>query len=310
MLTIYKSSETGLTPSQAISPGTWVNMIDPDVTEIAQISDTLGVPEEFLQAPLDIDERARTDREEKTVLMLLRIPVFRGRSEDVPYSTIPLGIIITNEIIITICREEHEILQDFIDGKVADFSTKKRNLFILRAFLNIANHYLGYLRDINREIDSLEDRLQLSMRNEELLELLKFQKSLVYFTTALKSNELIMERLQRSGLFQNFPEDADLLDDVLTENRQAIEMVGISNDILGQMMDTFASIISNNLNVVMKFLTSVTIILMLPTLIASFYGMNIALPLQSSPYAFLLTVAISLVLSFGAVLLFLKKDWF
>ena len=148
------------------------------------------------------------------------------------------------------------------------------------------------------------------MKNKELLELLKYQKSLVHFTTALRSNELMMERLQKSRLFDMHPDDQDLLEDVLTENQQAIEMVTISNDILSQMMDAFASIISNNLNVVMKFLTAVTIILMLPTLVASFYGMNVGLPLQNSPFAFLLTLIVSLALSFVVVLIFLKKNWF
>ena len=205
---------------------------------------------------------------------------------------------------------ENEVIQDFITGQVAGWSTAKRNRFLLQILLKTATKYLRYLRKIDRKVDELEDKLQLSMRNKELLELLKYQKSLVYFTTALKSNELMMERLQKSQLFEMHPDDKDLLEDVLTENQQAIEMVGISNDILSQMMDAFASIISNNLNVVMKFLTSVTIILMLPTLIASLYGMNVGLPLQNSPYAFLLTLLVSFVLSLLVVLVFLKKDWF
>jgi magnesium transporter len=310
MITIYENGESGLSTADVISPGTWVNVVDPDETDIAAIRQELGISRDFLRASLDVDERSRTDKEGTNTLVLLRTPIFRGRSEDVPYSTHPLGIIITPDAIVTICNEEDEIIQDFITGAVMDFSTTKPNRFILRIFLRTANRYLRHLRDINREVDFLEDTLQLSLRNEELLELLKYQKSLVYFTTSLRSNELMMERLQRSGLFQKFPDDTDLLDDVLTENRQAIEMVGVANDILSQMMDAFASIISNNLNVVMKLLTSITIVLMLPTLIASLYGMNVGLPLQDSPYAFLITLVVSFGLASAVVLVFLKKDWF
>ncbi len=310
MITILLSTEQGLERRKAAIRNCWVNAVNPDANEIAYLHRDLGIPQGFIAASLDIDERARTDREAGAMLILFRIPHFRGAESDIPFSTIPLGIILIGEMIVTVCRAENDIIREFAAGRVADFSTAKRNRFILRLLLHTANLYLRYLRRINREVDALEDKLQMSMRNEELLGLLKYQKSLVYFTTALRSNELMMERLQRSQLFAKYPDDGELLDDVLIENRQAIEMVGISNDILSQMMDAFASIISNNMNIVMKFLTSVTIVLMLPTLVASFYGMNVALPLQDSPYAFLITLLISFVLSFIVVLIFLKKDWF
>ena len=285
-------------------------MVDPDEGEITRLCQKLDIPQDFISASLDIDERSRMDREENAILILLRVPYHAGESADVPYATIPLGIILTENIIVTVSKAENVILQDFIDGKVARFSTVKRNRCILHILLRTAKQYLRDLRKINHQVDYLEDKLQLSMRNEELLGLLKYQKSLVYFTTALRSNELMMERLQRSRLFDNYPEDEELLDDVLTENRQAIEMVGIASDILSQMMDAFASIISNNLNVVMKFLTSATIILMIPTLVASFYGMNVGLPLQNSPFAFLLTLVLSFTISIVVVYIFWKRDWF
>jgi magnesium transporter len=158
-------------------------------------------------------------------------------------------------------------------------------------------------------VDLLEDQLQKSLRNREVLELLKYQKCLTYFTTALKSNARMMTRLQNTRLFERYPEDEDLLDDVLTEIGQAIEMTDISSGILSQMMDAFASIISNNLNVVMKFLASVTIILALPTMVASFYGMNIQLPFAELPYAFGITMGLSLVVSLSVVVIFRLKDW-
>ena len=310
MITILTGERGGLEKINELAPNIWVNVIDPSADEVTRLQQDLGVPYDFLTSALDIDERARTDREGDVRLIVLRVPYFMEQTTDIPYLTVPLGIIITADLFVTICKVENEVIQDFITGQVAGWSTAKRNRFLLQILLKTATKYLRYLRKIDRKVDELEDKLQLSMRNKELLELLKYQKSLVYFTTALKSNELMMERLQKSQLFEMHPDDKDLLEDVLTENQQAIEMVGISNDILSQMMDAFASIISNNLNVVMKFLTSVTIILMLPTLIASLYGMNVGLPLQNSPYAFLLTLLVSFVLSLLVVLVFLKKDWF
>lgn len=310
MITVLKGERGGLEKINELAPNIWVNVIDPSADEITRLRRELGIPHDFLIASLDIDEKARTDREENVRLILLRVPYFQGQSADVLFTTIPLGIILTDNLIVTVCKVESDVIQDFLTGQVAGWSTAKRNRFLLQILLKTATKYLRHLRQVDKEIDALEDKLQLSMKNKELLELLKYQKSLVYFTTALRSNELMMERLQKSQLFEMHPDDEDLLEDVLTENQQAIEMVGISNDILSQMMDAFASIISNNLNVVMKFLTSVTIILMLPTLVASFYGMNVGLPLQNLPYAFLLILIFSLAISFVVVLVFLKKNWF
>ena len=310
MITIFMSKGNSLESIDELARDSWINVLDPSEDEIAYLCRELSIPQDFVMAVLDIDERARTDKEGDAVLILWRVPLFRGRSADIPFTTIPFGVILANNVVITICKMENDIVQAVVNDQVSGLSVAKRNRFTLQLLLLTASRYLRYLRRINREVDRLEDELQLSMRNEELLELLKYQKSLVYFTTALKSNELMMERLQRSRLFEMYPDDGDLLDDVLTENRQAIEMVSIANDILSQMMDAFASIISNNLNVVMKFLTSVTIVLMLPTLVASFYGMNVSLPLQDSPYAFPFTLIVSFALSFAVVLVFLKKDWF
>jgi magnesium transporter len=202
------------------------------------------------------------------------------------------------------------VVQELTAGQVGGWSTAERNRLLLKLLLRVAAGYLRSLRQIDRDVDALEDKLHMSMKNKELLDLLKYQKSMVYFTTALRSNELMLERLQKSRPFRARPEDEDLLEDVLTENQQAIEMVNISNNILSQMMDAFASIISNNLNVVMKLLTSITIILMIPTWVSSFYGMNVTLPFQNWPYAFVLTLVLSVVLSLGVVAVFLKKQWF
>ncbi len=214
-------------------------------------------------------------------LVILRVPRYQGETSDIPYTTVPLGIIQTDRVVVTVCSFESDLIRGLTNGRVRNLSTSKRNRFLLHIFLVAAQQYLTYLRAINKTVDVLEDKLQLSLRNREVLELLKYQKSLTYFTTALKANELMMARLQKSQLFRMYPDDEDLLEDALTEIGQAIEMTNISSGILSAMMDAFASIISNNLNVVMKFLASVTIILALPSLVASIYGMNVDLPLGS-----------------------------
>jgi magnesium transporter len=311
MLTIFRSTDLGLEQRDEITLGCWVSLIDPTVDEIEQIT-SLGIPTDFITSPLDIDERARTEREDDgTTLILIRIPYFQGTTVDVPYLTIPLAIIFNEQFIVTVCRRQNEIVQEFSSNKIRNLSTAKRNRFILKLLLATANKYLTFLRQINQRTEALEDQLQLSMQNKEVLELLKYQKSLVYFTTGLKTNEMLMERLQRSQLFRMYPDDEDLLEDVITENQQALEMVNISNNILSSMMDAFASIISNNLNVVMKFLASVTIILNIPTIVFAFWGMNVTpLPFQGSSFAYLIIIGISIGLIAATTFMFVKRKWF
>jgi len=308
MITIYKSTETGLAILTEPINGCWIHAVDPTHEEISWLQ-SLNIPSDYLTYPLDVDERPRTERENGELLIVLRIPVFQGLAVDIPYTTIPLGIILTDQYLVSVCKRDNDLLHEFTSGRVRDLKTGKRQRFVLRVLLSTATKYLFYLREINKMVDALEDQLQLSTRNKEVLELLKFQKSLTYFTTALKSNELMMERLQRSQLFKTYPEDEDLLEDVLTENQQAIEMTNISSNILSSMMDAFASIISNNLNAVMKFLASITIILSLPTMIASFYGMNVSLPLFDHPLAFTMILGLSLVIAILVAFLFSKRDW-
>lgn len=310
MLTIYKNTENGLQEYDEFVANSWVNLVDPTSDEIEQITEW-GVPQDFITYPLDIDERPRTEREDNgTIFILIRIPYFQGMKADIPYTTIPLGIVLTDRFILTICRWPNDIMQEFSSGRVRNLSTGKRNRLVLRILLATANKYLSYLREINKSVEVLEDRLQRSMQNNEVLEILKHEKSLVYFSTALKSNELMLERLQRSQLFKLYPEDEDLLEDVITENQQAIEMVNITVNILSSLMDAFSSIISNNLNVVMKFLTSVTIILSIPTIVTSFFGMNVLLPFQTHPWAAGFVILLFLVIAGILVFIFNKRNWF
>ena len=310
MITIYKTRETGLDVLDEPENNCWINVIDPSTEEVELLA-SWEIPHDFLTYPLDLDERSRSEREDNGgMLILLRIPYFQGVQVDVPYITIPMGIITTKKWIITVCRRQNGVLQELTSGRVHALETAKRNRFILRLLLVTAGRYLNHLRKINRIVDTLEDQLQASQRNRELLELLKYQKSLVYFTTALRSNELMMERLQRWQLFRMFPEDEDLLEDVITENQQAIEMVNISTNILSSTLDTFASIISNNLNGVMKFLASATVVVSLPTMVYSFFGMNVPLPYMEHDLMFFGILSVSVLISVIVILVFLRKDWF
>jgi magnesium transporter len=310
MITIYKTIGEKLDTISEPTSGCWVCVTDPTLDEIDRIVN-FGIPHDYITYSLDVDESSRTEREDDGVtLILLRIPYFHGKKMDVPYTTIPMGIILTQNMIITVCRWNNIILDEFTLGKIRGLTTTKRNRFILRVLLATAIKYLGYLREINKTVDQIEDQLQASMRNKEVMELLKYQKSLVYFTTSLKSNELMLERLQRSQIFRMFPEDEELLEDVITENRQAIEMTNVSRDILTSMMDAFASIISNNLNVVMKFLASITIVLSIPTIVTSFFGMNVPLPFAENPFATLYIIIIFITLCIGVVVIFIRRDWF
>ncbi|HQE92244.1 MAG TPA: magnesium transporter CorA family protein [Anaerolineae bacterium] len=308
MITFLKTTEEGLLRVNEVVPGCWIRATDPTPEEVAQLQ-ALGVPQDFISYALDLDERSRVEKSNGDTLIVVKIPHYQGDTSDIPYIAIPLGIMLAPNFVVTICRVESDLLRDAAAGRLRGLSTGKRNRFTLYLFLGTATRYLHCLREINRRVDELEDKLQRSMRNQEVLELLKYEKSLTYFTTALKSNELMMERLQRNQLFQTYPDDLELLEDVLTENRQAIEMVNISSAILSQMMDAFASIISNNLNVVMKFLASITIIISLPTVVASFFGMNVHLPLENSPFAFPIILIISVAIAVLVAWNFSRRDW-
>jgi len=310
MITMLKTRENGMEQISEFEKGCWINMVDPTTDDIEKIV-AQGIPQDFITYPLDIDERARTEREDDgKMLVLIRTPYYMGPNVDIPYITIPLGIILTDDAVVTVSRRQTDMINDMATGRVRGLTTGKKIRFILKVLLINASKYLAFLREINRTVEDLEDRLQQSLQNKEVLELLKYQKSLVYFTTALKTNELLLERLQRSQLFRMYPDDEDLLEDVITENQQAIEMVNIASSILSGMMDAFASIISNNLNVVMKFLTSVTILLSLPTIITSFFGMNVALPLDEKWFAWLFILGMCIMLIGITTIIFLRRKWF
>jgi magnesium transporter len=309
VLTIFKNTEQGLQTIDKLANGSWVNVTDPTQDETNLLAEW-GVDTDLITYSLDMDEMARVERDEAYTFILLRIPYFQGESDDIPYLTIPIGIILMDNYVVSVCKHENDIVRILYNGKYRGMKTGKRYRFVLYALLETANRYLVHLREINRIVEHLEDQLQKSTRNREVLELLKYQKSLVYFTTALRSNEVVMERLQRMQIFNQYEDDQDLLEDVLTENQQAIQMVNISADILSSMMDAFASIISNNLNTVMKALAAITIIISMPTIVSSFFGMNVNIPFADHPSGFAIVILVASLFTGIAVWIFIKRDWF
>ena len=313
MLEFYKNQELDLQPIDDILPNCWINAVNPTPEEIKKIAD-LGIPQDFVTYPLDMDERPRIEEEDDgTILIVVRIPTSQPQDDpDIPYGTMPMGIILADKYIVTVCSRPTSILDAFSGGKISKLSTTKRYRFTLRLLMAVTNRFLDALRDINKLTDKLEDQLSDTMKNDVLLSLFKCQKSYVYFSQALKQNELVLVKMSRLAGFKKFEEDEDLLQDVITENTQAIDMTSISSDILSGMMDAFASVISNNLNVVMKLLASVTIILEIPNIITGFLGMNLnfAGPIMDSPVFPLVILGFLAAIIFVAIYIFNKKDWF
>lgn len=311
MIDILKTIEGKLTKQTEITEGCWVALTNPSATELLEISEITNIDLNNLRAPLDEEERARIEVEDNYSLILVDIPTLEERNNKDRYVTIPMGIIIAKEILITVCLVETPILKSFMDGRVRDFYTFKKTRFILQILYRNASTFLQHLRTIDRKSEEIEQKLHISTQNRELIELLELEKSLVYFTTSLRSNEVVLEKMLKIESIKRYPEDEDLLGDVIIENKQAIEMANIYSGILSGTMDAFASIISNNLNIVMKFLAAITIVLSIPTMIASFYGMNFAvIPGGNHPFGFYITTFSALVLTFVTVLIFRKKKLF
>ncbi len=312
MLRIYRSDNGVLALAPQIERHCWICLTSPTEEELQYIQEKLRIFPDFLRYPLDEEEIPRIELEEDQLLIILRAPDPRTEEGFIRYETIPIGIILTEEAIVTICLKENPLFEEFLlaANRIKDFTLKNPVIFLFHLFYCIASMYLRFLRLIDKLITEYERQLYRSLRNKELLKLLNIEKSLVYFNTALRANDIVLTRLQSGRFLRLTEDDLEKLEDVQIENRQAIEMAKIFSDILSGTMDAYASVISNNLNVVMKFLTAVTIVLTLPNLVASIYGMNIPLPLQNSPYAFAILMGFSFVLSALVVILFVKKRLF
>ncbi len=315
MMKIYRTvDEQGFFREQTkLEKGCWINLINPTAQEINTLCNSIGVREEFIRYPLDQEEKARIDVEDDQTLIVIDLPTVEKNDGEIEgFTTIPIGmIVVRDDYFITVCTAESPILKEFIDCRVKGFFTFKKTRFILQILYKTAVYYLNYLKFINRETDKAENRLQKSMRNQELIRLLELEKSLVYFTTSLKSNEIVMEKLMRSKFIKMYEEDEDILEDAIIENRQAIEMGTIYRDILSGTMDAYASVISNNLNIVMKFLASVTIVISIPTIVSSIWGMNVAgLPFANDAFGFIKVMGIAFLTSLIAWIWLKKKDMF
>ncbi len=280
--------------------GAWINLVNPSENEIKKVCENINIQEDFIRDALDFEEKARIDQEDddNTTLFVVDVPIIEKGEENEIYATMPLGmIVVRDDFFITVSLRKNKIVESFEKRKIKNLQTYKKTRFIFQILYLNSSFYLNYLKQINKETEIAEYILKNSMRNKELLKLLNLEKGLVYFTTSLKSNELVMEKTLRGKIIKLYEEDSEILEDAITENKQAIEMAQIYTNILNGTMDAYASIISNNLNSVMKTLTSITIILAIPTMISSFWGMNVNLPLQNSPFGFIIMIVISVLLT-------------
>lgn len=305
----YLDCESGFVEKAQWMPNCWVNVECPDDDDFDFLTQKLKVPESFLEDIADADERPRTETEENWLLTILRIPM-QSNQRGIPFITVPIGIITNDKIIVSVCYHKTELIPDFIQhARRKGIAVNNKLDLILRIIYSSAVWFLKYLKQINNEVASAEKELENSIRNKDLLRLMKLQKTLVYFKTSIRGNEVMIGRLR--NIFQNTSYlNKELLEDVVIELKQAYDTVNIYSDILTSTMNASASIISNNVNTIMKRMTSLSITLMIPTLIASFYGMNVDIQLEDFPYAFFIIILVSVLLSAGTFIWFKRIKWF
>ena len=317
MFEIYKSQESGHLEKltlKTLEKGAWINIIDPTPYELKEVSAVTHVEPDFLRSALDEEERSHIDVEDESIMILTNVPVVYDEES---YDTLPLSIILTKNYIITVCLEETPVISSFNERTARLFHTYKKTQFLFEILYRSATFYLRYLRQINKISEEIEDQLRISMRNDDILRLMELRKGLTYFNAALRSNDAVFDKIMRlrnnrtlEGVLDIYEEDEDLLEDVIIENKQAREMVEMYSQILSQMADIFSSIISNNQNMVMKFLAAITIIIAVPTVIASFFGMNVPVPMEGNSYGFLIVMIIALIASMVAAYIFYKNRMF
>ncbi len=312
MFKIYKSTPRGeVIELDKIENECWIDMVDPTDEEVHYISEIANVDIDFIKAALDEEELPRVEYDDETdaTLIIIKTPIHMFSRGHRIYDTYPLGIIHCPIGVITVASNDNTYLNDFRNSTVKTFYIYKKSRFIMQILYKNATLYLTYLRQIERQSDQMEAELHKSMRNKEIMQILDLEKSLVYFSTSLKSNELVLKRLTKIAFMNRYEDDRELLEDIVIENDQAIEMAKIYSDILSSTMNAFASIISNNLNIVMKFLASITIVMAIPTMIASFMGMNVAdIPFANTPNGFYIVCYISFIITvFVAYFMFKKK---
>lgn len=308
---ILKTIKGSLVELNNIEEGTWIHLSNPKESELTFVSEKLNIDIMHLKAALDEEERSRIEVEKDYALIIVDTPILGYTEEsNSKYTTLPMGIVLTHKHIVTVCSRDLQLFKDFYSGYVKEFYTEKKTRFILQLLFKNATFFLNYLRYIDRMSSKIEKELEKSMRNKELVELLELEKSLVYFSTSLRSNEAVLEKLMRLDAIKKYPEDKELLEDVIVENRQAIEMANIYSNILNGVMGAFGSVISNNLNIKMKFLTGITIVLSIPTMISSFFGMNVKVPFSHIGSAFTIIGLISFGAASAVALYMAKRKMF
>lgn len=317
MLRIYKSEDGGKLAKlkkNKIIPMTWCSLVNPNEEELLQVSTILKVDYDLLNNSLDADERSRIEQEKNSLAIIINLPLLDDEGN---FDTLPCGVVLTAKNIITICARDNRVINSFNRSTAQTFDTRNRTAFLLNILYKCTQFYLKYLNIINKRTEDIEYALRKTTSNKELFQLIEIQKSLVYFTTALKDNHLVLLKLLRllrtpavSKLVNFSADDEELLDDVIIENKQAIEMVDMHRSILEGMMDGFASIINNNVNQVMKFLAAITIILSIPTMLASFWGMNVPVAFADNPNGFLWVIGISAVGTLATIIYFRRRGMF
>ena len=309
MITYWQMINSGLLPLSTFEKGSIINVIAPSENELNILKTTFKVPDDFIHDVMDIDERSRMEIDDGRLYIIYRIPIHNSNN-GVPFSTVPLGIVLSKDYMITVCSKSCAVLDDFFSRAGKNIALNNYFELILNLFIRTTFFYHRYLKQINHETSRIEQDLEISTRNKELHKLLKMEKCLVYFTTSLRSNDLLITKLRNSKFISsNELNISELFDEAMVENRQAIEMANIYSDIQSGMMDAFASVISNNLNIVLKQLTIITIMLMIPTLIASFFGMNVPNFMETNKLAFAGILMTSVLLTVTGVLLFKRKKW-
>ncbi|MCI1268309.1 MAG: magnesium transporter CorA family protein [Ruminococcus sp.] len=307
MITFYKTINGAVTETQELSAGCWVSVVDPDAQEIKMLIEDYGLDSGFVKSALDEEESSRIEREDDQTLIIVDTPVSSVDDEEtLLFYTLPIGIIITENYVFTISLKSTRIVSEAVNGSIRNLRTNLKTRFVLQLLLRIITLFLIYLKQIDKISSSAEQELHDAMKNKLIMQLLELEKSLVYFSTSLKANEATIEKIYRGRVIKLYDEDQDLLEDVLIEIKQAIEMSNIYSRILSSMMDAFASVISNNLNIVMWRLTVITIIMAIPTMVYSFYGMNTKdLPLPYTWFPMLVSLIMTTIV--GGFLLKYKK---
>lgn len=314
MKQIFLSTATEFKEIDAFAPGAWINLVNPSQSESMEVADRYNIDIADLRAPLDAEETSRISIEDDYKLIVVDVPISEERNNKTYYVTIPLGIVITDEVVITTCLEDLPLFDFFINRRFRNFYTFMKSRFVFQILNRNAAIYLAALRQIDRKSEEIESQMHESTRNEELIELMELEKTIIYFKASLKMNERIVKKLVASSyLLKKYEEDEDLLEDTLVETQQAIEMADIYGDILKGMTDTFGSIISNNQNTIMKTLALATMVLSVPTMIFSAYGMNFKgneLPFNGIEHAFFWVILFAFSLSSLLIIYFIRKKWF